>query len=86
MTENANGSEYGRRPSLRGRNGIRGFGVISLAALAVVVIGIAAGRSGGSSQAAAPAPPECSGAKDTIDRPEAVPGNLLPPGPRSRPA
>ena len=49
--------------------------------LAVAAIGIAAGRSGGStSHASTPQPPVCSGVKATIDRPEAVPENLLPPG------
>ena len=62
------------------RNRIRAIGAILLAALGVAAIGIAAGRSGGSSQAAAPTPPVCSGAQDTIDRPEGVPENLLPPG------
>jgi hypothetical protein len=66
---------------VRGRNRTRAIGVISLAALAVVAIGVAAGRSGdGSSQAAAPRPPACAGATKTIERPQAVPENLLPPG------
>ena len=81
MTEKADGGASRRRASLRSRGSIRALVVILMAALGVVVIGIAAGRSGGdSSQAAVPPPPGCSGVKKAIDRPEAVPENLLPPG------
>jgi hypothetical protein len=82
MTEKPTGRAGGIRPSLRGRNGVRALAGISMAVLAVVVIGIAAGRSGdgGSSQAAAPQAPACAGAKQSIDRPDVVPENLIPPG------
>jgi hypothetical protein len=53
-----------------------------MAALAVVAIGIAAGRGGGgrSPRSSATPPPACAGAAQSVNRPESVPANLLPPG------
>lgn len=54
-----------------------------MAALAVVVIGIAAGRDdgGGSSETRTTfAGPQCAAARQFVDRPDSVPADLLPPG------
>jgi hypothetical protein len=53
-----------------------------MAAFAVVVIGIAAGRDGGgsSSETTTFAGPQCAGVRQFVDRPDAVPADLLPPG------
>ena len=80
--EEATGSAGPNRPSLRGRFGPRALAGIFLAALAVVVIGIAAGRGGdaGSAQTKKVQGPACAGPIKSVDRPDAVPANLLPPG------
>ena len=56
--------------------------MISMVAIAVVVIGIAAGRDGGegSSKMTTFAGPQCAGVRELVDRPDAVPADLLPPG------
>jgi hypothetical protein len=51
-----------------------------MAALAVVVIGIAAGRSRSPDAAAVQPPPACARVTGSVDRPDSVPANLLPPG------
>ena len=82
MTEEPTGRAGGNRPSLRGRLGPRALAAISLAALVVVVIGIAAGRgdNGGSPETKDVESPACAGPIKSVDRPDAVPANLLPPG------
>ncbi len=82
MTEEPTGRAGENRLSLRGRFGPRALAGIFLAALAVVVIGIAAGRGGdgGSAQTKDVQGPACAGPIKSVDRPDAVPANLLPPG------
>lgn len=82
MTERPTGRAGGIRPFLRGRVGARALAGISLAAFAVVVIGIAAGRGGGdgSPKTTTFAGPQCAGARQFVDRPDSVPADLLPPG------
>ncbi len=82
MTEEPTGRAGGNRPSLRGRFGPRALAGIFLAALVVVVIGIAAGRGGdgASPQTKEVQSPACAGPIKSVDRPDAVPANLLPPG------
>ena len=67
---------------MRGRVGKRALAGISTAALAVVVIGIAAGRDDGrgSTKTTAFAGPQCAGVRQSVDRPDSVPADLLPPG------
>jgi hypothetical protein len=80
MSEKPTGRAGAIRPSRR--FGVRALAAISMALLAVVVIGIAAGRNvgGGSSETAAVTSPACAGAGKYVDRPDSVPPNLLPPG------
>ena len=81
MTETPTGRAGRGRPSPRGRLGPRALAGISLTALVVVVIGIAAGRTESDTKAkAVTKSPACAGAATPVDRPDAVPANLLPPG------
>jgi hypothetical protein len=81
MTERPTGRTGGTR-FLRGRPGAKALAGVSMAACAVVVIGIAAGRDGGngSSKATTFAGPQCAGVRQFVDRPGSVPADLLPPG------
>lgn len=53
-----------------------------MAAFAVVAIGIAAGRGGegGASKMTTFAGPQCAGVRQSVDRPDSVPADLLPRG------
>jgi hypothetical protein len=75
------GGETGRSGpfSLLGR---RTVAAIVCIALAAAVVGVAATRGGGSkaTRTSKPAAPACAHATASVDRPAAVPENLLPPG------
>jgi hypothetical protein len=69
------------RPPRPLRMGRRGLSLLCCGALAVTAVGVAAGRGGPSEKTAAlTSSPVCANVGKGVDRPAAVPANLLPSG------
>jgi hypothetical protein len=83
MNEQARGGPGDARPPSFFRPGPRMVAWLGMAALVIVLVGIASGRNNGGRfgpSGETTTAPECAHVGQVVDRPASVPVNLLPPG------